>query len=320
LSPVIDHGGSKECEYGLAVDQPPVPRKASSAEFASVRDPAAFDVDWHGFYDEAEELGARVREDFPHERHVLYGTDPFQLLNIYLPNPEPGDVGSWPVFVWAHGGAFREGHPDYHDWMARPFVDRGAVFVSVGYRLQPATVHDAIADFSLALGWLGENVESRGGDPTRFIVGGHSAGAMIAASLAVRGDWQSEQRLAPDAVAGLLGVSGLYDFAELERTGVFPPAEDHYRSVDPMVVAEHCPEHVLLVYGSHELNRKGQDGRIFPASGRAFAARLAALGADIDEVELEQASHLDTAAQVGQGEPWLASFVQAYCERHAAGD
>lgn len=297
---------------------PVTPREANSADFASVRDPDSFDVDWAGFYVEADALGARVRGDVAHERHILYGIDSSQLLNIFLPQEER-HAGSRPVFVWAHGGAFREGHPDYHDWLARPFVERGAVFVTVGYRLQPATIHDAIDDVARALGWLGENVAARGGDPKRFVVGGHSAGAMIAASLALRGDWQSQYGLPADIVAGVLAVSGLYDFASLESTGAFPPTDDDYRSVDPMLNAQRCPERALVAYGSNELNRKGHDPKLFSDAGGAFSARLRALGVGVEEVELEGATHVDTVVQVGNGKPWLATFIQDWCEQHAAG-
>ncbi len=45
---------------------------------------------------------------------------------------------------------------------------------------------------------------------------GHSAGAYIAAMLALDGRWLAKERLAPGAdIAGLIGIAGPYDFLPL---------------------------------------------------------------------------------------------------------
>ena len=254
--------------------------------------PEQFAVDWAGYYRYALEQETRVRAAYPHERHVMYGTHDHQLMNIFRPGGDPDRDDGWPVFVWAHGGAFREGHPDFHDWLAPTFVSRGALFVTIGYRLLPTPIADSIADYARALGWLSQHIATRGGDPHNLHIGGHSAGAMAAASLAVRDDWQAEAGVTADAIVSLLALIGIYDFAEQMRVGVLPPRDDAYQSVEPLRNVRQVPPLSLVAFGTNELNRRNVDGRIFATNGRAFAEQLRNAGAAVEELELPDATQV----------------------------
>jgi acetyl esterase len=74
-----------------------------------------------------------------------------------------------------------------HPWAARVAGAAGAVVVSVGYRRAPehrfpAALEDAYA----ALVWTAERAATLGINPARIAVGGHSAGAGLAAAVALR--------------------------------------------------------------------------------------------------------------------------------------
>jgi acetyl esterase/lipase len=88
-----------------------------------------------------------------------------------------------PGFVYFHGGGMVGGSIESHDLVAAALAQTtGCRLVSVDYRLAPehkfpAAVEDAIA----AVKWVSQHARSLGIDAERFVVGGDSAGATLAA-------------------------------------------------------------------------------------------------------------------------------------------
>jgi arylformamidase len=143
------------------------------------------------------------------------GGGPLQRLDIYRPAPAPAAPA--PVVVWVHGGGWSIGDksnriPD----KARLFTDAGYVFVSVNYRLSPNPPDLADpnrirfpahpADVTAALRWLGGGITSRGGDPSRILLIGHSAGAQIVTLLGADGDFLRDRGVDPLAVRGVVSL------------------------------------------------------------------------------------------------------------------
>jgi acetyl esterase len=91
-----------------------------------------------------------------------------------------------PVLVWFHGGGFVIGELDTTDNMARALAARsGTTVVSVGYRLAPEHPFPAAVDDAYtATAWVSEHADELGVDGSRLAVGGHSAGANLAAVVA----------------------------------------------------------------------------------------------------------------------------------------
>ncbi|MFC4114412.1 alpha/beta hydrolase [Nonomuraea zeae] len=108
--------------------------------------------------------------------------DPDVPVRIYRPHPARGAV------VWLHGGGFVMGGLDTeHPWATLLADGSGAVVISVGYRLAPEHRFPAALDDAYAvLNWAAEHAAELGVDPGRIAVGGHSAGAGIAAAVALR--------------------------------------------------------------------------------------------------------------------------------------
>ena len=103
-------------------------------------------------------------------------------VRIYRPRGAQGGI------VWLHGGGFVMGGLDVeHPWVARIAHASKTVVVSVGYRLAPehrfpAALDDAYA----AVMWTAEHAAELGVDPQHIAVGGHAAGAGLAAAVALR--------------------------------------------------------------------------------------------------------------------------------------
>lgn len=108
--------------------------------------------------------------------------DPEVPVRIYRPHAARGAI------VWLHGGGFVMGDVDTeHPWAARLAAASGEVVISVGYRLAPEHPFPAALDDAYTvLTWAAEHVAELGVEEGRIAVGGHSAGAGLAAALTLR--------------------------------------------------------------------------------------------------------------------------------------
>jgi arylformamidase len=153
----------------------------------------------------------RLTPDIPyvengHKRHVL---------DIYTPKDPAGK--SLPVMFWIHGGGWQAG--DKSDVALKPKVltERGFVFVSTNYRLLPEVKMDElIGDVARSVGWVHRNVARYGGDPTRIFVGGHSAGAQLAALICIDDRYLKKEGMSFDVLKGCVPVDGdTYDIPKI---------------------------------------------------------------------------------------------------------
>jgi acetyl esterase/lipase len=92
-----------------------------------------------------------------------------------------------PVYIFHHGGGFLFGNLDIgNEECARVAVNTGVVVLNVNYRHTPEhTFPTAWNDSQDAFVWLHASIAAVGGDPTKVLVGGTSAGGQLAASLAL---------------------------------------------------------------------------------------------------------------------------------------
>lgn len=103
----------------------------------------------------------------------------------YQPGPRGARPG--PTLVFYHGGGHVVGDLDTHDALCRLLAHRSGVQVlAVNYRRAPEAPFPAAFDDALAaLRWVRAAGAAEGFDPARIAVGGDSAGANLAAAVAV---------------------------------------------------------------------------------------------------------------------------------------
>jgi acetyl esterase/lipase len=103
-------------------------------------------------------------------------------VRIYRPPSARGAI------VWLHGGGFVMGDLETeHPWAIRVANGSGAVVISVGYRRSPEHRFPAALDDAYAvLTWAAAHATDLGIDAQRIAVGGHAAGAGLAAAVALR--------------------------------------------------------------------------------------------------------------------------------------
>ena len=188
------------------------------SKYYTVMHPEDFTIDWTGFYKRNNEHTARVREQFPHHLDLAYGPDPKQVLDLYLPE---GEVSNAPVFLFLHGGGFREGDKAHYGSVADPFVNRGVITAVASYRLTGSGAHypDQPDDVKSTVKWLFDNISQYGGNPENIYVGGHSAGAILSADIGVDRAWLVEMGMPREILKGIVPVSGPYDVRARGRPG-----------------------------------------------------------------------------------------------------
>jgi para-nitrobenzyl esterase len=168
-------------------------------------------------------------------------------LNVWTPAKAAGDA--LPVMVWIYGGGFAGGQTSIAGYDGTRLAEKGAVLVSVAYRVGPfgflahaelsresgkGSGNYGLQDQIAGLRWVKANIAKFGGDPARVTIFGESAGGIAVSMLAA----------SPTA-------KGLFQRAISESGGNFGPprfAMEGGQNVPPLKVAE--------------------------ASGRAFLAKL----------------------------------------------
>ena len=157
---------------------------------------------------------------------IPYSQDghPRHVLDVYTPEQPASE--SLPVMFWIHGGGWQVG--DKNDVALKPKVltERGFVFVSTNYRLLPDVEMDVlIRDVAQSLAWVHKQISKYGGDPNRIFVGGHSAGAQLAALICIDDRYLKEQGAPFDILKGCVPVDGdTYDIPKIIMTAEFRQA------------------------------------------------------------------------------------------------
>jgi acetyl esterase/lipase len=130
----------------------------------------------------------------------------------------PKSATAAPVVVFFYGGGWRSGSKRTYRYVAKALARRGYVAVLPDYRIYPqARYPDFLDDGAQAVRWVKDNAKRFGGDPQKIFLMGHSAGAHIAAMLAIDATWLQKVGLMPGRdIAGLIGISGPYDFLPLK--------------------------------------------------------------------------------------------------------
>lgn len=104
-------------------------------------------------------------------------------LQIYTPKDRVAEV--LPLYVVMHGGGFICGSSDFDDKYARlTALNVGCKVISVDYKLAPEYQFPyQLEEGYGAIKWAIANAEALGIDPTRIMVGGHSAGAGLSTGI-----------------------------------------------------------------------------------------------------------------------------------------
>ena len=234
--------------------------------------------------------GMRVVRDVP------YGPDPAQRFDVYAPTP----VSGAPVIFMVHGGGWAFGDKAASGVVenkVKRWVPRGFIVVSTNYRLLPSADPLAQAkDVARALAMSQKQAASWGGDRTKFILIGHSAGAHLVALLASSPALAESTPVTPwlGAVSLESGALDVVEIMEARHARLFDRAfgrdREYWKSVSPMYVLTAPVPPIALVCSTRRGSSCNQADR--------FAAKASALGMRASVLK-ENLSHADADSQLG---------------------
>jgi acetyl esterase/lipase len=231
-------------------------------------------------------------------RNVAYAPGPRGMLDVYTPD----DARGAPVVVFFYGGSWQEGSKAMYRFVGAALAAQGVVTIIPDYRVYPEVRFPAfIEDGAAAVAWAKHNAQNYGGDPARLVLMGHSAGAYIAAMLALNPAYLGAQGLSPGRdLAGFIGLAGPYDFLPLQDPvikTIFGPPDELARTQPINFVTAGAPP-AFLAAGL-------RDTTVDPQNSARLAAKLRAAG---DGVEVKYFKRLDHKTILGVLSP-LLSFL-----------
>ena len=218
------------------------------------------------------------------ERDLAYGPHPRQRLDAYVPAAVAAPA---PIVVFFYGGAWRSGNRADYLFVGEALASRGMLALVADYRLYPEVRFPAfVADAAAAVRWASDHGAELGGDRSRIVVMGHSAGAYNAAMVVLDRSYLATAGADPAAVRGLIGLAGPYDFLPLSDRllrSIFGYPDTSPATQPINFVRPDAPPALLLT--------ARRDSVVDPGNSTRLATRLRAVGARAREVTYERVDH-----------------------------
>ena len=230
-------------------------------------------------------LNALVPDDgYSVRTDIAYGSLPRQKLDIYRLEALEAPA---PVVVWLYGGNWRTGERGGYRFVGEALTRHGYVVVVPDYRLYPQARFPAfVEDAAAAVRWAYDNVAAHGGDPRRIFLMGHSAGAHIAALLALDKRYLAAAGVPFEAVRGTVGLAGPYAFdpARYEKTRpVF--AGTAAAAMQPTAFVDGTEGPMLLLHGA-------EDETVYLDNSDKLATRIRAAGGTVRQITYPDLGHI----------------------------
>lgn len=187
----------------------------------------------------------------PPVRSVVFGEGQRHKLDVY---PTKAAAPA-PVIVFFYGGGWSSGRRQDYAWAARAFAAHGFMTIVPDYRLVPeAHFPDFVEDSAAAIAWASKHAAHYGGDPSRLVLVGHSAGAYNAVLLAMDERYLSAVGASAEAVRGVVGLAGPYDFYpfDVAASKAAFGAYAHPLETQPVTHARAGAPPLLLLHGEND--------------------------------------------------------------------
>ena len=225
----------------------------------------------------------------PPDASVAYA--PGRGLSLDVFRARGGGAQPAPVVVFFYGGAWKRGERAQYRFVGQRLAANGVLAIVADYRTWPRAGFPAFMDDAAdAVAWARAHAAAYGGDPGRIFLMGHSAGAQIAALLGTDAHYLRARGIEAGSLAGVIGLSGPYDFVIGEYAPIFGPPSQWPRAQAVNFVDGDEPP-FLLVHGDDDrvvefrdspelaglLRAAGGKARVVPIPGGGHSAPLAGL-------------------------------------------
>lgn len=240
-----------------------------------------------------------------------YGELERHKLDVYVPQIAGREL---PVVVFFYGGAWQSGRRQDYRFVAQALTASGAIAVIPDYRVYPdAKFPTFLEDGAASVSWVRNHIGDFGGETSRLVLMGHSAGAYIAAMLALNPIYLAQAGMSANQLKGFIGIAGPYDFLPLKSQKlikIFGGAAGIPETQPVNFVRAEAPP-ALLLHGE-------ADKIVGPHNTRHLAERLQEVGARVEDKIYPGVKHIRIlivmASPFRDGEPVMADirhFIKA---------
>lgn len=239
------------------------------------------------------------RDGYARETDQPYGEGKRRTLDVYVPTGAKATAA--PMLIFFYGGNWRDGDKAIYRFLGQAFAACGIVTIVPDYRLYPETRFPGfLDDGAAAVAWARANATRLGADPDRIYLMGHSAGAYIAAMLALDHQWLERAGVDRRAVRGLIGLAGPYDFLPLDAntSAIFGSAPDLAATQPVNFVTPGAPRMFLAT--------AAWDRTVWPHNTANLAVAAQRDGVDVTAVEYPHIGHILLVAALAAPLRWLA--------------
>jgi arylformamidase len=246
------------------------------------------------------------------ERNLAYAvnntaTSDSQMLDLFLP-----ESANFPTVVVVPGGiwTFADRRIAPFQEAAHMLQERGIGCALISHRISPLYKHPAHAnDVAAAFAWVKAHIASRGGDPSRVFLMGHSSGGQLAGLVASEPKYLARHRLSCSDIRACILLCPPLDLyspeyddlsgSDLYTTQIIQAFGDErsvLRTISPMYLLHPKLPPMLLIVGDNDreaiklqtkryalaLKKLRIEARVFEARNRTHAATFLELGQNDD--------------------------------------
>jgi arylformamidase len=269
MSGLVD---AREAAYDVIGHVGPAVREAYNADFDA----------------RSDALRARVS----HIADLAYGPGERQRLDWV-----PCGITGAPTFAWVHGGWWQRNDKARSFHVAAGLLPHGINFANVEYTLAPnASIDAMVFEVRLAMRWLAEQLAGLGADPSRLMIGGHSAGGHLAV-----------MAMSEPAVRAGVVVSGLYDLEPIRHL-----SHNELLGLDESAAERLSPtRHVPAATGPLVVAVGSDDLPAFRAQSAAMHAAWTGAGHRGELLEIPGANHFTVLEALAHRTSPLAARIAA---------
>jgi acetyl esterase/lipase len=207
-----------------------------------------------------------IKTEYKLEENILYRDSAKEQLDDYasklcrLDIYYPVNSVDFTTVIWIHGGGLMGGSKEIPDILK----NRGFAVVGIGYRKFPEVKCPVyLEDAAAAVVWTFNNIMKYGGDPSKIILSGHSAGGYLDLMLAMDKRWLGKFGIKAEKIAGVIPLSPqvITHFRVRQERGIgetqvvvdeFAPIHHISKELPPIVIITGDRE--LEMFGRYEEN------------------------------------------------------------------
>jgi len=173
-------------------------------------------------------------------------------LDLYYPT----NIKDYPTVVWFHGGGLSGGNKQIPERLKQ----QGIAVVAVNYRLHPQVKHPAyIKDAAASIAWVFKHIASYGGDSTKIVISGHSAGGYLASMVGLDQSYLYTYGIEANQLAAIVPFSGhaITHFTIRKEMGIegTQPIIDQYA---PLFHVRNDAPPLILITGDRNMEMLGR--------------------------------------------------------------